>query len=125
MKYLYFNNATDDGQVDAAHDVYCVPVSAFRGFTNQSTTRTQISLLFDPVEGDIDDASVSDVVVLNITTDTHKTFIETFLKAIKNTNIAVGDSPLISVADDMLGTSLDDAGITGIASITVQVGAGS
>ena len=74
--FLYFSKAGTNGQIDAAHDVYCVPASKLRGMTNTGTTRTELTLMFEPIEGPIELASnaypadVSDTVVLTVAQDT-------------------------------------------------------
>ena len=71
--FLYFSKAGTNGQIDAAHDVYCVPASKLRGMSNTGTSRTELTLFFEPIEGisDYEDASdatrggdISDLVVL-------------------------------------------------------------
>tara|TARA_R110000765_G_scaffold394583_1_gene488124 strand:+ start:282 stop:647 length:366 start_codon:yes stop_codon:yes gene_type:complete len=53
---------------DAVHDVACWPVSNFLGFTNESTTSTELTLMFKPMEESIgSDPDGCDGVVLTIT----------------------------------------------------------
>tara|TARA_R110000764_G_C10694978_1_gene344361 strand:+ start:36 stop:452 length:417 start_codon:yes stop_codon:yes gene_type:complete len=120
-KYLYFNNAGTDGQIDAADDVLCVPASRFRGFNQPGTTRTEITLYFAPVEGPIElgtnlaSASVSDTVVLTITSDKHKEVIDAIISAIDAPVIAGSGKNVITIADDMnakyLSVDPDSAGV--------------
>ncbi len=134
-KYLYFCKGATDGLYNVAHDVAVYPVSRFRGFTNQSTTQTELSMLFEPMEGEVGDADgggddVCDVVVLTITSDKHKEVISSILAAIDAPKISGTGKSLITIADVMnsefLSIDPDSAGvavaISGVA-ITVQAGA--
>tara|TARA_R100001377_G_scaffold83873_1_gene66211 strand:- start:618 stop:1013 length:396 start_codon:yes stop_codon:yes gene_type:complete len=106
-KYLYFNNAGTNGQIDAADDVVCYRASDFRGAVQNGTTRTEITLLFAPMFGELEvgsdlGANVSDTVVLTITTDKHKEVLTAIIDAINAPIIAGGPGKgLIVVADDM------------------------
>ena len=94
--YLYFNNAGTDGQIDTAHDVYCVPMSKFRGMTNVGTSRTELSLMFEPIEGPIELASnaypadVSDVVTLTVAQDTADDVMKALIEAFNAGRINMG-----------------------------------
>ena len=130
-KYLYFcKGGSGDKLFDAAHDVAVYPVSSFRGFTNQTTTQTHLGMLFAPIEGQIDNADVSDVVTLTITSDKHKEVIEAILAAIDAPKVAGTGKSMIVIADIMLQEFLPvgpDSSGTAVAisdvSITVQAGA--
>ena len=132
-KYLYFcKGGSGDKLFDAAHDVAVYPVSSFRGFTNQTTTQTHLGMLFAPIEGQIDNADVSDVVTLTITSDKHKEVIEAILAAIDAPKVAGTGKSMIVIADLMLQEFLSvgpDSSGTAVAisdmSITVQAGAAS
>ena len=130
-KYLYFcKGGSGDKLFNAAHDVAVYPVSSFRGFTNQTTTQTHLGMLFAPIEGQIDNADVSDVVTLTITSDKHKEVIEAILAAIDAPKVAGTGKSMIVIADLMLQDFLPvgpDSSGTAVAisdmSITVQAGA--
>ena len=130
-KYLYFcKGGSGDKLFNAAHDVAVYPVSSFRGFTNQTTTQTHLGMLFAPIEGQIDNADVSDVVTLTITSDKHKEVIEAILAAIDAPKVAGTGKSMIVIADIMLQEFLPvgpDSSGTAVAisdvSITVQAGA--
>jgi hypothetical protein len=132
-KYLYFcKGGSGDKLFNAAHDVAVYPVSSFRGFTNQTTTQTHLGMLFAPIEGQIDNADVSDVVTLTITSDKHKEVIEAILAAIDAPKVAGTGKSMIVIADLMLQDFLPvgpDSSGNAVAisdmSITVQVGAAS
>ena len=132
-KYLYFcKGGSGDKLFNAAHDVAVYPVSSFRGFTNQTTTQTHLGMLFAPIEGQIDNADVSDVVTLTITSDKHKEVIEAILAAIDAPKVAGTGKSMIVIADLMLQEFLSvgpDSSGTAVAisdmSITVQAGAAS
>ena len=132
-KYLYFcKGGSGDKLFNAAHDVAVYPVSSFRGFTNQTTTQTHLGMLFAPIEGQIDNADVSDVVTLTITSDKHKEVIEAILAAIDAPKVAGTGKSMIVIADIMLQEFLPvgpDSSGTAVAisdmSITVQAGAAS
>ena len=132
-KYLYFcKGGSGDKLFNAAHDVAVYPVSRFRGFSNQTTTQTHLGFLFAPIEGQIDNADVSDVVTLTITSDKHKEVIEAILAAIDAPKVAGTGKSMIVIADLMLQEFLSvgpDSSGTAVAisdmSITVQAGAAS
>jgi|5_EtaG_2_1085323.scaffolds.fasta_scaffold03326_4 hypothetical protein len=111
-KYLYFNNAGTNGQIDAADDILCVPVSRFMGFGQPGTTRTEMTMYFKPLEGPIELASnaypaeVHDTVVLTITSDKHKEVIDAIIAAIDAPIISGHGKRVITIADDMNGTYL-------------------
>ena len=130
-KYLYFNsNGTT--AFDEADKCYCVPVSRFRGFNDNVGSTDNISMFFAPIEGDVDDANVSDLVTLNITANKQKEVIEAILAVMDAPKVAgtgksmivIADAPnsnFLPVGDDSSGTAV---AITGVA-ISVQVGAGA
>jgi len=131
-KYLYFNNAAaGDGQIDAADDVVCYKASDFRGAVQNGTTRTEITLLFAPMFGELElaanayPASVSDTVVLTITSDKHKEVLAAIIDAINAPMIAGNGKGLIVIADDMnakyLSVDPDSAGVAVAISGTVNV----
>ena len=85
--FLYFSKAGTNGQIDAAHDVYCVPASNLKGMTNTGTTRTELTLMFEPIEGQIELASdlaatVADKVVLTVAQDTADDVAKALIAAI-------------------------------------------
>jgi hypothetical protein len=89
-------------------------------------------MLFAPIEGQIDNADVSDVVTLTITSDKHKEVIEAILAAIDAPKVAGTGKSMIVIADLMLQDFLPvgpDSSGNAVAisdmSITVQVGAAS
>jgi hypothetical protein len=123
--YLYFNNADSNGQIDTAHDVYCVPVSKFRGMTNVGTSRTELSLMFAPIEGEIElatnayPADVSDVITLTVTQDKADDVAKALIAAFNAGPHATGS--VIVIADDS-ASEYFHADITGCAP-TVQAAA--
>ena len=123
--YLYFNNAGTNGQIDTAHDVYCVPVSKFRGMTNVGTSRTELSLMFAPIEGEIElatnayPADVSDVVTLTVAQDTADDVAKALIAAFNAGPHATGS--VIVVADDSASEYFHSS-IEGVAA-TVQAAA--
>jgi len=123
-KYLMFNQTPVNGQVDARGDFYCAPLSKFRGFTQTGTTRTEMTLLFEPMMGPIELASnaypadVSDTVVLTITTDTHKAVTEAIMNAI-NAPATEGSGKGVIVVADVANAIFLASEITGIA-VVVQ-----
>tara|TARA_R110000824_G_scaffold171177_2_gene348709 strand:+ start:701 stop:1093 length:393 start_codon:yes stop_codon:yes gene_type:complete len=124
-KFVEFNNAGTNGQIDAAHDYVCYPVEAFKGATIVGTTRTQITLYFTAMEGQVEiaanayPADIHDAILLNITTDTHPTVMKKLLALMHPENNHSG-AQLISIADDM-NVVYAIPEITSIDSITVQV----
>mgnify|MGYP003681707389 CR=1 FL=1 len=122
-----FNQTPANGQVDARGDFYCVPASRFRGFAQTGTTRTEITLLFDPAEGEIEIATnaypsnVADQVVLTITTDTHKAVASAILNAIQSPAIEGSGKGFVVIADVVNSIFLTSA-ITGVA-VTIQAAA--
>ena len=131
-KYLYFCKGGTDLAFNAAHDVAVYPVSSFRGFTNQSGTISTVAMLFAPIEGQIDNADVSDVVTLTITDNKHKEVIEAILAAMDAPKVAGTGKSMTVVADIMLQEFLavgPDSSGNAVAisdlSITVQAGAAS
>ena len=118
--YLYFNNAGTNGQIDTAHDVYCVPVSKFRGMTNVGTGRDELVLMFEPIEGPIElatnayPADVSDTVTLTVAQDSAPTVIKALIAAFNAGPHATGD--VITIADDSAGVYFN-SNITGVATV--------
>ena len=122
--FLYFCKAGTNGQIDAAHDVYCVPASNLKGMTNTGTTRTELTLMFEPIEGQIELASdlaatVADKVVLTVAQDTADDVAKALIAAINAGPHASGG--VITIAD-LLNQSFFNSNITDV-SITVQVAA--
>ena len=124
--FLYFSKAGTNGQIDAAHDVYCVPASKLRGMSNTGTTRTELTLFFEPIEGisDYEDASdatrggdISDLVVLTVAQDTADDVAKALVAAINAGPHANGGA--ITIAD-LANQSFFNSNITDVA-ITVQV----
>ncbi len=65
---LVNEQATAASVGDTSHDVACWPVSNFLGFTDESTTSTELTLMFKPMEESIgSDPDGNDNVVLTIT----------------------------------------------------------
>jgi len=122
--FLYFCKAGTNGQIDAAHDVYCVPASNLKGMTNTGTSRTELTLMFEPIEGQIELASdlaatVADKVVLTVAQDTADDVAKALIAAINAGPHASGG--VITIAD-LLNQSFFNSNITDVA-ITVQVAA--
>ena len=123
--FLYFCKAGTNGQIDAAHDVYCVPASKFRGMTNTGTTQAELTLFFEPIEGPIELASnaypadVSDTVVLTVKEDTADDVAKALIAAINSGPHASGGA--ITIAD-LANQTFFNSNITDVA-ITVQVAA--
>ena len=122
--FLYFCKAGTNGQIDAAHDVYCVPTSNLKGMTNTGTTRAELTLMFEPIEGQIELASdlaatVADKVVLTVAQDTADDVAKALIAAINAGPHASGG--VITIAD-LLNQSFFNSNITD-AAITVQTAA--
>ena len=121
--FLYFSKAGTNGQIDAVHDVYCVPASKLRGMTNTGTSRTELTLMFEPIEGPIElatnayAADVSDTVVLTVAQDTADDVVKALIAAINAGPHASGGA--ITIAD-LANQSFFNSNITDVA-ITVQV----
>ena len=122
--FLYFCKAGTNGQIDAAHDVYCVSTSKFRGMTNTGTSRTELTLFFEPIEGPIELAAnaypgdKSDIVVLTVAQDTADDVAKALIAAINASPHASGGA--ITIAD-LANQKFYNSNITDVA-ITVQVG---
>ena len=118
--FLYFSKAGTNGQIDAAHDVYCVPASKLRGMTNTGTSRTELTLMFEPIEGPIELASnahaadVSDLVVLTVAQDTADDVAKALVAAINAGPHSNGGA--ITIADlanqKFFNSNITDVGIT-------------
>ena len=121
--FLYFSKAGTNGNIDAAHDVYCVPASKLRGMTNTGTSRTELTLMFEPIEGisDYEDASdatrggdISDLVVLTVAEDTADDVAKALVAAINAGPHASGG--VITIADlasqTFFNSNITDVGIT-------------
>ena len=124
--FLYFSKAGTNGQIDAAHDVYCVPASKLRGMSNTGTSRTELTLFFEPIEGisDYEDASdatrggdISDLVVLTVAQDTADDVAKALVAAV-NAGPHSSGGP-ITIAD-LANQSFFNSNITDVA-ITVRV----
>tara|TARA_R100001086_G_scaffold8076_1_gene4625 strand:+ start:273 stop:671 length:399 start_codon:yes stop_codon:yes gene_type:complete len=124
--FLYFSKAGTNGQIDAAHDVYCVPASKLRGMSNTGTSRTELTLFFEPIEGisDYEDASdatrggdISDLVVLTVAQDTADDVAKALVAAINAGPHASGGAVTIA---DLANQSFFNSNITDVA-ITVRV----
>ena len=121
--FLYFSKAGTNGQIDAAHDVYCVPASKLRGMSNTGTTRTELTLFFEPIEGisDYEDATdatrggdISDLVVLTVAQDTADDVAKALVAAVNAGPHANGGA--ITIADlanqSFFNSNITDVGIT-------------
>ena len=121
--FLYFSKAGTNGQIDAEHDVYCVPASKLRGMTNTGTTQRELTLFFEPIEGisDYEDASdatrggdISDLVVLTVNDDTADDVAKALVAAINAGPHASGG--VITIADlasqTFFNSNITDVGIT-------------
>ena len=122
--FLYFSKAGTNGQIDAAHDVYCVPASNLKGMTNTGTSRTELTLMFEPIEGQIELASdlaatVADKVVLTVAQDTADDVAKALIAAINAGPHANGGAIVIA---DLVNQKFFNSNITDVA-ITVQVAA--
>ena len=124
--FLYFSKAGTNGQIDAAHDVYCVPASKLRGMSNTGTSRTELTLFFEPIEGisDYEDATdatrggdISDLVVLTVAEDTADDVAKALVAAINAGPHASGGAVTIA---DLANQSFFNSNITDVA-ITVRV----
>jgi hypothetical protein len=114
-KFLLFNEQATAGSIgDTAHDVYCVPVERFIGFTNEATTSTEVTMFFVGMEegqGDGDASSV-DKVVLTITDNKQVEVMKAIANAITNED-RFGDG-LVIIGDANAGTFIhkDVTGVT-------------
>ena len=121
--FLYFSKAGTNGQIDAEHDVYCVPASKLRGVTNTGTTRAELTLFFEPIEGNIELAAnaypgdKSDIVVLTVVTDTADDVAKAIISAVNSGPHVSGP---ITIAD-LATQTFFNSNITDV-SITVQAG---
>ena len=98
QRVLIFNEegtAADVGE--SVHDVYCVPVSRFKGFTNPGTDNTVLEMRFEGLtEGMADgDDSSTDRVALTITANKH---VEA-MKDIVNGMTGTHSTRLVVIAD--------------------------
>lgn len=113
-KYLLFNEQATTADIGgAAHDVYCVPVERFIGFTNEGTTETEVTMFFAGMEegqGDGDASSV-DKVVLTITINKQVEVMKAIANAITNED-RFGDGVVI-VGDANAGTFIHED-VTGV-----------
>ena len=113
-KFLLFNEQATAGSIGTtAHDVLCVPVERFKGFTNESGTDTQLSMIFAGIEeGEADgDVSSVDKVVLTITANHHIPVMKAIANAITNED-RFGDG-LIVIGDANAGTFIHED-VTGV-----------
>lgn len=114
-KFLLFNEQATKGTIgDAAHDVLCVPVERFQGFTNEGTTATQITMFFNSIEEGLADDAV-DKVVLTITENEHVAVMKAISNAITNED-RFGDGVIV-IGDANAGTFISE-NVTGV-TITV------
>ena len=125
--FLYFSKAGTNGQIDAAHDVYCVPASKLRGMSNTGTSRTELTLFFEPIEGisDYEDASdatrggdISDLVVLTVAQDTADDVAKALVAAV-NAGPHSSGGP-ITIAD-LANQSFFNSNITDVALSLIHI----
>jgi|2_EtaG_2_1085320.scaffolds.fasta_scaffold213268_1 hypothetical protein len=119
-KFLIFNEGASAGVTgDAAHDVAAWPVESFIGFSNESTTATEVTMYFKSAEGysDIDSSSFDDVV-LTITENKHVEVMKDIVAAINGHNHK-NDSGCIVVSDAATSTFVSQY----ITAAVVSVGA--
>ena len=116
-QYLLFNKVNIENEVgETAHDVACYPVSRFKGFTNTSTTNTDITMHFEGIEeGMADgDASSVDYVRMTITANKHVEVIRDIVKAMNTSSNLV-------VICDMLNNEFASKHITNCGPVVVTV----
>ena len=105
---------------DVAHDVACWPVSNFLGFTDESTTSTELTLMFTPMEEGIgSDPDGCDNVVLTITDNTQVKVMKEIIQKF-NSSRATEDGVIV-LGDASTGEYLT-SDITGVV-VTVQTAA--
>ena len=95
-KFFMINEATSVGTIgDAANDVWCVPLSKFRGFTNNNNTDTNFHMYFDNIMDPNDtDATNMVTVSLTITANKHREVTEDIIDLMwksHNNLIVLGD----------------------------------
>jgi len=114
-KFLLFNEQATTADIGAAaHDVYCVPVERFQGFTNEGTTETEVTMFFNSIEEGVADDAV-DKVVLTITINKQVEVMKAIANAITNED-RFGDG-LVIIGDANAGTFVHED-VTGV-TITV------
>ena len=105
-KFLIFNEGASAGVTgDAAHDVAAWPAESFIGFSNESTTATEVTMYFKSMEGYYDtDADAFDDVVLTITENKHVEVMQDIVGAINGTH----SSGAIVVSDAATSTFISE-----------------
>ena len=116
-RYLIFNEQGTAASVgDAAHDTACWPLDSFLGFTDTSTTSTELTMMFKPMEESIgSDPDGCDNVVLTITDNQQVKVMQEIIQAINGHKHKDG---VIVLGDASTGEYLT-SDITGVA-ITIQ-----
>ena len=95
-KFFMINEATSAATIgDAPNDIWCVPLSKFRGFTNNNNTDTNFHMYFDNIMDPNDtDATNMVTVSLTITANKHREVTEDIIDLISKPNtrlITLGD----------------------------------
>ena len=116
-KFILVNEQSTVATIgDAAHDVACWPASNFLGFTDESTTSTELTMMFKPMEESIgSDVDGCDNVVLTITDNQQVRVMQEIIQAINGHKYKDG---VIVLGDASTGEYLT-SDITGVV-ITVQ-----
>ena len=119
-KMMYFGNDPDgDGVFNQGINMYCAPVSAFRGFNMESSSgTTQIYLYFEPQRmcgiDTTNDANPYDRILLTINTNKHKEVMQSIVQLINSTGHSSG---FLVVADEM-NSKFCSTDITAVTTIT-------
>ena len=116
-KFILVNDIATAGSIgDSVHDVACWPVSSFLGFTDESTTSTELTMMFKPMEESIgSDPDGCDFVALTITDNQQVRVMQEIIQAINGHKHKDG---VIVLGDASTGEYLT-SDITGVA-ITIQ-----
>ena len=116
-KFILVNEQGTTASIgDTAHDVACWPVSNFLGFTNESGTSTQLTMMFKTMEESIgSDPDGCDFVALTITDNQQVRVMQEIIQAINGHKHKDG---VIVLGDASTGEYLT-SDITGVA-ITIQ-----
>jgi len=114
-KFLYIRAVSDIADDDIPSDSVCFPVSAIKGFAFQSATLA-IVRFESPFQYVLDDNGNADGCLFQITSNSHKTFMENLAK-----EIAFGEDNFIVLGDNVTGEYL--SGVTSVSGINADIGA--
>ena len=120
-KFILVNEQGTTASIgDTAHDVACWPVSNFLGFTNESGTSTQLTMMFKTMEESIgSDPDGCDNVVLTITDNKQVTVMQEIIQKL-NSSRATEDGVIV-LGDAATGEYIS-SNVTGV-TVTVQTAA--